>query len=183
MREIKFRVWHKAYASMGQPHDGHMDYNPKFLKTMTSTKEIENFEMDTIENFCSVSINEVFTNAIPIMQYTGKKDKNGKEIYEDDIVTNGPFKQVIEFKFGKWIMVDKENDYRTVYLYDAIEDTLGEIIEVIGNVHENPELVEERGISGSRGIIDFGRNVSQKELTCFKEFWEGEHQQDIYERN
>jgi len=73
-----------------------------------------------------------------LMQYTGLKDKNGKEIYEGDIVNSwyeeyntggigSEFKKhIVEFKMGAF--TNCINTYKP--------------IEVIGNIYENPELLE-----------------------------------------
>lgn len=81
-----------------------------------------------------------------IGQYTGLKDKNGKEIYEGDIVKS------ISGKVGYVIFLQQEMGY--VVVWDNCDTRLGhrnrgggyecdESIEVIGNIYDNPDLVEQ----------------------------------------
>lgn len=77
---------------------------------------------------------------IELMQSTGLFDKNGQEIFEGDITASGnhPIKGVVEFRtdLGMWVNCLKGYDY---YEY------LGNVasgIEIISNIHENPELLE-----------------------------------------
>ncbi|ORX22202.1 hypothetical protein BVF91_12990 [Thermoanaerobacterium sp. PSU-2] len=79
-------------------------------------------------------------------QYTGLKDKNGQEIYEGDIV-------VAEDSYGnKWCGVVKYKDKHTAFFVEGknvaailgwhLTDNNGVFAEVIGNIYENPELLE-----------------------------------------
>lgn len=91
------------------------------------------------------------------MQFTGLHDKNGKEIYEGDIVLSHHNNESAEIKFG---VFNSRNDYGDSYengfyfceqkgkidLGCALSlDINGssEKIEVIGNIYENPELLKE----------------------------------------
>lgn len=80
------------------------------------------------------------TTVLPetIGQFTGLTDKNGKKIFEGDIVTmpkygGGRHKSVVYFRKGKFA-VDGSNY--------GFKDICPKNMEVIGNIHDNPELLE-----------------------------------------
>ncbi|MGX8234013.1 YopX family protein [Bacillus subtilis] len=76
-----------------------------------------------------------------IGQYTGLKDKNGQEIYEGDIVVDGRENSAeVVFDDGCFCVIGYLGDLRTHPLRDSL--FCGERFEVIGNIYENPELLE-----------------------------------------
>lgn len=85
---------------------------------------------------------------IELMQSTGLHDKNGKEIFEGDIITNG--KEVADVKnhptLGFYIVVnDVEYFYGSNISIKDFENDVEEfmsVTEILGNIYENPELLE-----------------------------------------
>ena len=84
-------------------------------------------------------INELFEEGKPVMQCTGLKDKNGKLVYESDIVTDG-----IENYVVVWI---DDDDHLGFYVrdLDKVNYTFYQLLEytIIGNIYENKELLED----------------------------------------
>ena len=86
-----------------------------------------------------------------IMQSTGLKDKNGKEIFEGDIITDGHTLGVLRnHQTLGFYMVDekgKENflsDTVDTEGFEEAKEFMKNSIEIIGNIYENPELLEEK---------------------------------------
>ena len=138
MRELKFRAWDKEYKKMWwfDLMWGNTVAHGSGWIGMVDSPETEKYGVGILSD------NRVQVDPIgkEIMQYTGLKDKNGKEIYEGDIVrhTNATTSiyEVIFHEHGYFAI--HFNDKEVVYcLIDSVR--LG--CEIIGNIYENPELV------------------------------------------
>lgn len=80
-----------------------------------------------------------FRKDIILMQFTGLKDKNGKEIFEGDVVlsASGKEKYVVIWEHSGWFTKSCAFGQNITSLYPhAIRQT------IIGNIYENPELVK-----------------------------------------
>lgn len=74
---------------------------------------------------------------VELMQFTGLLDKNDKEIYEGDILKTCNNKNaVVDFINGCFVLLGDENR--------ELLCTACSYEEIIGNIHENPELVETK---------------------------------------
>ncbi len=121
MREIKFRVWDETNKKW---LDGHL-------------LNVSCFWGSVHRNGSAGTINGVL-----LEQFTGLHDKNGKEIYEGDIVEYPTdyftmSKQGVIYSEGHFIPL-----VRVEHGYNAIDNYCANDFEIIGNIHENPELLE-----------------------------------------
>lgn len=135
-REIKFRAWHKDLKKMFK------------IGQITLEKGTWYYEPND-RDFIGMSIPS--QPSFVLMQYTGLHDKNGKEIYEGDIVLldcyyyeepafDGEFKVIYDDINGMWLLVDLENKGRG-FTFGEIRSYYKAEFEVIGNEYDNPELL------------------------------------------
>lgn len=126
LREMKFRAWDKRNNKLIL--DGYINKKTNYKLGIDCSGSVIGFLDDTLQE---ASIDQL-ENKYIFMQFTGLCDKNGKEIYEGDIIqTPSGRKQVVPddvLEFAWWIME---------YFDDAAE-----WLEVIGNIYENPELIK-----------------------------------------
>ena len=123
MREIKFRVWDES------------------KKVMLS--QVGSWYFNDEYNEIAFHMNDVtFSDRkyLKLMQYTGLKDRNGKEIYEGDIIRdNDGFLWVVYFEDGMYCA--KGGEYETI---EYLIEFCPEWCEVIGNIYEHSHLLEAK---------------------------------------
>ena len=89
-----------------------------------------------------------FVEVIPesVGQFTGLKDKNGVELYYDDLVNiqtkDNPY-QVVQDDFGVPCFVSPQNFIHCIDFVDYFSKMSKTDFEIIGNIYENPELLED----------------------------------------
>ena len=131
-REIKFRYWDHTTKYMAEV---------RLLKYETTLAAVEYWDEkgDSYTMWNTKGVDQY------LMQYTGLKDKNGKEIYEGDCLDGIYAKGSIEWctKCGGFMYIGNENGClgctRDLCPIDVVEDA--HKYEIIGNIYENPELL------------------------------------------
>lgn len=118
MRELKFRAWDKK-----------------------SKQFVDDFIIDRLGNEYQTNKCEFWGDDrdIVLIQYTGLKDKNGKEIYEGDVIKNYQADiNIVNFSYGCFGFQNYHAGHIPLHIQGINEKS-----EIIGNIYENPELGEE----------------------------------------
>ncbi|WP_179875828.1 YopX family protein [Bacillus wiedmannii] len=147
MREIKFRAWTHGWHGKGP-----------------SSKMIRSGNLADTSSTLSVVDFYPIKEGDTLMQFTGLKDKSGKEIYEGDIIFHekfGEYSEITYFERGMcFIGLPVEKEVREDYLKGNVHylDLTCENLQiskcrVIGNIYENPELL--------KGANEDGRNENE----------------------
>lgn len=128
MREILFR---------GKSFSGVINHSWLFGSLDTTEKECPSIiYIDRFGNRC-----RVFLDPKTVGQYTGLTDKNGKKIFEGDILKNIESNEIVAICYGGCSFCYSYNG--TIYGIDDSETGLEmNEWEIIGNIHDNPELLE-----------------------------------------
>ena len=144
MREIKFRV----YLDKMYYQDEYVEYDTNLIgidflnKTVTFAGYTDGEEVDNLEKYSFDENDILYKKDLKIMQYTGLKDKNNKEIYESDILFESFREEYykVVFENGSF-KAEFKGDFEE-YSFDLI-DVVAQGCEVVGNIYENPELMED----------------------------------------
>lgn len=164
-REIKFRgkdliIGKWIYGGFHK----HIDFTPAiYLSKEEAQKDIEKHThyliiSDTFSDYCmprNIQAKEVAPETVG--QFTGKYDKNGKEIYEGDLI-KAPSGLVYTVIFGTWVHDEKKEFPKIIDKYEHTGwcisldgNTPCELLDsevcsgvIAGNVHDNPSLLKEK---------------------------------------
>ena len=132
MREIKFRAWDIQNKEWLDPEDVNI--------SASGYKQV--FDRGS-EEFMSANAGEII-----LMQYTGLKDKNGKEIYEGDTLNHYGVIWEVHFEEGCFMIKERlprdNPDGSTRPLSETLACNEYRHCEVIGNIYSNPELLKEK---------------------------------------
>lgn len=131
----KFRAWDTTNKEM-------------FKDTFAITESGQVVVVDQSSVF--VSPDYVFVDNLVIMQSTGLFDKNNKEIFEGDIIANGPDVMCMKRHNTLGFYVEKKGRVEFIAYGAVLEEfeedakEIADSLEIIGNVYENPELLEDK---------------------------------------
>ena len=120
-REIKFRAWNLEQSRFIDLNGVDIAFknclNTGSVNVVYEQHNLHPFEIDEVE----------------LMQFTGLKDKNGKDIFEGDVIDNDGLIMTIEYVNASFCMCNDKGNW-IIHSHDAIE--------VIGNIYEHESLLK-----------------------------------------
>lgn len=132
----KFRAWKKAGKELGRVGQITFELDGSVSHVLFKGEFLD----------FNVSINEII-----LMQSTGLHDKNGKEIFEGDIISDGHMSRDIRHHQTLGFYTIDGNgvegffgDTASLEDFEEVSKYMSENIEIIGNIYENPELLEDK---------------------------------------
>lgn len=130
----KFRAWKKAGKELGRVGQITFELDGSVSHVLFKGEFLD----------FNVSINEII-----LMQSTGLFDRNGKEIFEGDIITNGPDVMCMKRHNTLGFYVEEKGEVEFIAdsaVLEEFEEDAKEIadnLEIIGNIYENKDILEE----------------------------------------
>lgn len=125
---IKFRAWDKEFKIMSGVT--RIDYRGEFVELSDGEPYLQDF------------------SKVELMQSTGLFDKGGQEIFEGDIISTYTDNLIIKRDnlLGFYVEVDEKREYFAeivdIEYLDLFAKDFGVAVKVLGNIYENPELLE-----------------------------------------
>ena len=146
MREIKFRAWDEGNKVM------HFDF--QFIRSGVEGNDwiifiSDKFPLKKHETNPFTNPNPYFAQQLKVMQYTGLKDKNGKDIYEGDILLysgrDSCGRKVMSAKLK--VVWENQGAWNIGTTWGHTGEGFFDLFraEIIGNIYENPELLGRIG--------------------------------------
>ena len=152
MREIKFRAWDgkkmwDVQALDWHTNSGATERRPSHVLVSTNPPKFGTSTEDVLQK------DGAMADAYELMQYTGLHDKNGKEIYEGDVVVvpnfyydpsegdNPNLIKTVSVGHGNYELVDENKLVEPLGDYWDDDDVCPDV-EIVGNIHEHPDLLK-----------------------------------------
>lgn len=133
--KTKFRLWDKRFS--------------EFVEDFLVSEDGKIYKKSTDTGY-GIAISRETSDKVILMQSTGILDKNSQEIFEGDIISDGHTSRDIRHHqtFGFYTINDNGDeeffgDTASLEDFEEVSKYMSENIEIIGNIYENPELLED----------------------------------------
>ena len=133
--KTKFRLWDKRFS--------------EFVEDFLVSEDGKIYKKSTDTGY-GIAISKETSDKVILMQSTGILDKNSQEIFEGDIISDGHTSRDIRHHqtFGFYTINDNGDeeffgDTASLEDFEEVSKYMSENIEIIGNIYENPELLED----------------------------------------